>query len=67
MTPDQRARFYRFCLVAILGSLVVIASSIEAIRAIYDNEFLAQQGWMALSLFGVAIVFFGWWRFAKSN
>jgi hypothetical protein len=67
MTPEQRARFRGFCLVAILGSLVVIAGSIGAVRAIHANQFLAQQGWTALSLLGVAIVFFSWRRFSKSD
>lgn len=67
MTPKERARFNRFCLVTILGSLVVIAGGIGAIRAIYANEFLAQQGWTALSLLGSAVVFFAWRRFSNSN
>jgi hypothetical protein len=67
MTPEQRARFHRFCWIAILGSLVVIAGSIEAVRAIYANDFWAQQGWMMLSFFGGAIVFLAWRRFSRTD
>jgi hypothetical protein len=67
MTPERRAKFTRFCLVAIVGSLVAVVGSVGAIRAIYANEFLVQQGWTALSLLGGAIVFFAWRRFSKSN
>jgi len=67
MTPEQRTRFHRFCLVAIFGSLMAIAGSIGAIRAIDADEFWAQQGWIALLLVGGAIVIFAWRRFANSN
>jgi hypothetical protein len=51
----------------ILGSLVVMAGSIGAIRAIYADDFLAQQGWIASMALGCKPVVWGFRRGSKSN
>jgi hypothetical protein len=51
----------------ILGSLVVIAGSIGAIRAVYADDFWSQQGWILLMALGFILVVWGFRRGSKSN